>query len=78
MEARPCLEITVLPRIDEPEECCLGFKPAKATIWAGESKAAMLRARSVVKTEEPPKRLAGVKVKSVAELVSKLKEAGAI
>ncbi len=32
----------------------------------------------VVKTEEPPKRLAGVKVKSVAELVSKLKEAGAI
>ena len=32
----------------------------------------------VVKTEEPPKRLAGVKVKSVSELVSKLKEAGAI
>ena len=32
----------------------------------------------VVKTEDPPKRLAGVKVKSVAELVSKLKEAGAI
>ena len=32
----------------------------------------------VLKTDEPPKRLAGVKVKSVAELVSKLKEAGAI
>jgi len=32
----------------------------------------------VVKTEEPPKRLAGVKVKSAAELVAKLKEAGAI
>ncbi len=32
----------------------------------------------VVKTVEPPKRLAGVKVKSVAELVSKLKEAGAL
>ncbi|HUR43944.1 MAG TPA: electron transfer flavoprotein subunit beta/FixA family protein, partial [Aestuariivirga sp.] len=32
----------------------------------------------VVKTVEPPKRLAGVKVKSAAELVSKLKEAGAI
>ena len=32
----------------------------------------------VVKTEEPPKRLAGVKVKSPAELVAKLKEAGAI
>ncbi len=31
----------------------------------------------VVKTEEPPKRLAGVKVKSVAELVAKLREAGA-
>jgi electron transfer flavoprotein beta subunit len=31
-----------------------------------------------LKTDEPPKRLAGVKVKSVAELVSKLKEAGAI
>ena len=32
----------------------------------------------LVKTEDPPKRLAGVKVKSVGELVSKLKEAGAI
>jgi electron transfer flavoprotein beta subunit len=32
----------------------------------------------VLNTGEPPKRLAGVKVKSVAELVSKLKEAGAI
>ncbi|MBC8036808.1 MAG: electron transfer flavoprotein subunit beta/FixA family protein, partial [Rhizobiales bacterium] len=32
----------------------------------------------VVKTVEPPKRLAGVKVKSAAELVAKLKEAGAI
>ena len=32
----------------------------------------------VVKTEEPPKRLAGVKVKSVTELVAKLKEAGAL
>ncbi len=32
----------------------------------------------VVKTEEPPKRQSGVKVKSVSELVSKLKEAGAI
>ena len=32
----------------------------------------------VVKTEEPPKRLAGVKVKSPAELVAKLREAGAI
>ena len=32
----------------------------------------------VVKTEEPPKRLAGVKVKSVAELVAKLREAGAL
>jgi electron transfer flavoprotein beta subunit len=32
----------------------------------------------VIKTEDPPKRLAGVKVKSVAELVSKLKEVGAI
>ena len=32
----------------------------------------------IVKTEDPPKRLAGVKVKSVAELVSKLKEAGTI
>jgi len=32
----------------------------------------------VVKTVEPPKRLAGVKVKSAAELVAKLREAGAI
>jgi electron transfer flavoprotein beta subunit len=32
----------------------------------------------LVKTEEPPKRQAGVKVKSPAELVAKLKEAGAI
>ena len=32
----------------------------------------------VLKTEDPPKRASGVKVKSVAELVSKLKEAGAI
>ncbi len=32
----------------------------------------------VVKTVEPPKRQAGVKVKSAAELVAKLKEAGAI
>jgi electron transfer flavoprotein beta subunit len=32
----------------------------------------------VLKTEEPPRRQAGVKVKSVAELVAKLKEAGAI
>jgi electron transfer flavoprotein beta subunit len=32
----------------------------------------------VVKTEEPPKRQAGVKVKSPAELVAKLKEAGAL
>jgi electron transfer flavoprotein beta subunit len=32
----------------------------------------------VVKTEEPPRRLAGVKVKSVGELVAKLKQAGAI
>jgi hypothetical protein len=31
-----------------------------------------------VKTEDPPKRQAGVKVKSVAELVGKLKDAGAI
>ena len=32
----------------------------------------------VLKTEDPPKRASGVKVKSVAELVSKLKEVGAI
>ena len=32
----------------------------------------------VIKTEDPPKRLAGVKVASVADLVSKLKAAGAI
>jgi electron transfer flavoprotein beta subunit len=32
----------------------------------------------VLKTEEPPKREAGIKVKSPAELVAKLKEAGAI
>lgn len=32
----------------------------------------------VIKTEDPPKRLAGVKVASVAELVSKLKAVGAI
>ena len=32
----------------------------------------------VVKTEEPPKRLAGIKVGSPADLVAKLKEAGAI
>ena len=32
----------------------------------------------VIKTVEPPKRLAGVKVKSAAELVAKLREAGAI
>ncbi len=32
----------------------------------------------VTKTEEPPRRQSGVKVKSVAELVGKLKEAGAI
>jgi electron transfer flavoprotein beta subunit len=32
----------------------------------------------VVNTVEPPKRLAGVKVKSVGELVAKLKEAGAV
>ena len=32
----------------------------------------------VIKTEEPPKRLAGIKVGSPAELVAKLKEAGAI
>jgi electron transfer flavoprotein beta subunit len=32
----------------------------------------------VVKTAEPPMRKAGVKVKSVAELVEKLKEAGAV
>ncbi len=32
----------------------------------------------VVKTEDPPKRQSGVKVKSVGELVAKLKEAGAI
>ena len=32
----------------------------------------------VVSTVEPPKRLAGVKVKSVGELVAKLKEAGAV
>ncbi len=32
----------------------------------------------VVKTEDPPKRQSGIKVKSVAELVGKLKEAGAI
>jgi electron transfer flavoprotein beta subunit len=33
---------------------------------------------TVVRTEDPPKRQAGVKVKSPAELVAKLKEAGAI
>jgi len=33
---------------------------------------------AVVKTAEPPVRKAGVKVKSVAELVEKLKEAGAV
>jgi electron transfer flavoprotein beta subunit len=32
----------------------------------------------VVKTEEPPKRQSGIKIKSVAELVGKLKEAGAL
>jgi len=32
----------------------------------------------VLKTEEPPKRQAGIKVKTPAELVAKLKEAGAI
>ena len=32
----------------------------------------------VVSTVEPPKRLAGVKVKSVGELVAKLKQAGAV
>jgi electron transfer flavoprotein beta subunit len=33
---------------------------------------------TVIRTEDPPKRQAGVKVKSPAELVAKLKEAGAI
>jgi hypothetical protein len=32
----------------------------------------------VIKTEDPPKRDAGVKVTSVTELVGKLKAAGAI
>ena len=32
----------------------------------------------VLKTEDPPKREAGIKVASPAELVAKLKEAGAI
>ena len=32
----------------------------------------------VLKVSEPPKRQGGVKVKSVAELLSKLREAGAI
>jgi electron transfer flavoprotein beta subunit len=32
----------------------------------------------VVKTEDPPKRLAGIKVKSAGELAAKLKEAGVI
>jgi electron transfer flavoprotein beta subunit len=32
----------------------------------------------VIKTAEPPVRTAGVKVKSVAELVEKLKAAGAV
>ena len=32
----------------------------------------------VLKTVEPPKRLAGIKVKTAAELVAKLKEAGAL
>jgi len=32
----------------------------------------------VVKTAEPPVRKAGVKIKSVSELVEKLKEAGAV
>ncbi len=32
----------------------------------------------ILKTSEPPGRKAGVKVKDVAELVSKLKEAGAL
>jgi electron transfer flavoprotein beta subunit len=32
----------------------------------------------ILKTSEPPGRSAGVKVKDVAELVSKLKEAGAL
>jgi electron transfer flavoprotein beta subunit len=32
----------------------------------------------VLKTSEPPGRKAGVKVKDVAELVSKLKEVGAL
>jgi electron transfer flavoprotein beta subunit len=32
----------------------------------------------IVNTVEPPKRLSGVKVKSVGELVAKLKEAGAV
>jgi electron transfer flavoprotein beta subunit len=36
------------------------------------------QAVKVVKTEEPPKRLAGIKVGSPAELVAKLKEAGAL
>jgi electron transfer flavoprotein beta subunit len=32
----------------------------------------------VITTVEPPKRLAGIKVKTPAELVAKLKEAGAL
>jgi electron transfer flavoprotein beta subunit len=32
----------------------------------------------LVKTEEPPKRQAGIKVGTPAELVAKLKEAGAL
>ena len=32
----------------------------------------------VVKTVEPPKRSAGIKVKTAAELVAKLKEAGVL
>jgi electron transfer flavoprotein beta subunit len=32
----------------------------------------------VVKTEDPPKRQSGIKVKTAAELVAKLKDAGAI
>jgi electron transfer flavoprotein beta subunit len=32
----------------------------------------------VIKTEDPPKRQSGIKVKSVADLVGKLKEAGAL
>jgi electron transfer flavoprotein beta subunit len=83
IEAKLPLVVTTDLRLNEPRYASLpnimkAKKKPLATVKAGDLGVELKNHLEILKVSEPPARKAGTKVESVDELVSKLKEAGAL